>query len=46
MKTSIELPDELAKELKEFNEQHPERKINLSGVCRKALRDILDKAKE
>lgn len=46
MKTSIELPDELATELKEFNEQHPERPIKLSALCRKALRDILDKAKE
>ncbi len=44
MKTSIELPDDLITKVKEYNKTHVNRPINVSGVCRIALEQELDKA--
>lgn len=46
MKTSVEITDDILKELKEFNKENPERPINVSAVCRKALQQAIARAKE
>lgn len=46
MKTSIDLPDELLTGIREFNKEHPERTINITGVCRKSLTQALSDALE
>lgn len=44
MKTSISLPADLVKRIKDFNNSNPERPINVSGTCKAALEKELDKA--
>ena len=44
MKTSFEIPDDLIFSIREFNKKNPDRPINMSGVCRKALKESLHKA--
>lgn len=47
MKTSVELPDDLLEKVKKYNKTHPNRPINVSGVCRLALeKEIEDISKE
>lgn len=42
MKTSINIPTMLIEQIKAHNLENPEREINRSGVCRKALQKALD----
>ena len=44
MKTSINLPDELVIKIRKFNHDHPEKMINMSGVCRKSLEEAFKNA--
>ncbi len=44
MKTSIELPDDLMRRIREYNKTHANRPINVSGVCRIALEHEFEKA--
>ncbi len=45
MKTSINLPDVLYKQVREHNEKHPDSPINVSGVCKLALEASLEAKK-
>lgn len=46
MRTSIELPDELMLAIRKFNKENPGRPINMTGVCRTALQDTLERAQK
>lgn len=42
MKTSVEIPDELVKKIKEYNNTHKGKPINVSGVLQERLENIFN----
>lgn len=45
MKTSVNLPENLISEIRNWNKEHPEKQIAISGTSRKALETALKEAR-
>jgi hypothetical protein len=45
MKTSVSLPAILVSEIQDWNKEHPDKQIGISGTCKRALEDALTRAK-